>query len=766
MIQPVSKIGDAPKRREDVRFLTGQGAYLDDLTFDDLCHAVFLRSPHAHARIASIEVSAARTAPGVIAVLTIDDVRQDGLFPLMPSAVENPNTGTPFRFLPQPLLADGIVRHVGEPIALIIAETIDLGFDALELIEVDFKLLDVVTTPEAARAPGAPDLSDTVPGNVCLDAHYGDRDAVEKAMGRAAHFVELAVENPRIATNPMEPRGVIGTWDAETRRYTLHVSSQNIHGIRDVTALSLGVDASTVRLVAPDVGGAFGVKNFAYCEMPLLAWAGRRAGRPVKWIATRSEMFLADHQARGHSSTARLALDGEGRFMALKIESAANLGAYMAGSSGLVQATLFSHLAGTVYDIPAVSVQISAVYTNTAPLGVTRAPGFSEASFIIERLIDTAAHECGYDTNDLRRKNFFKAADMPVSNAVGGTIDSGDFTACLDAVLDRADFDGFAARRARSEAEGCLRGFGLAYHIKATGGSPHENVEIKFEADDTVTLITGTQTIGQGHETSFPQIICDLLGVPDSAVNLVDGDTDRIAAGGGHGSSRSTYMAGTSMWRAAQEIIEKGAAYAAGALEAARDDLRFEDGRFRIAGTDRSIGLLDVARIAHDAGEPLDTYNHWTREHMTLPNGAHAVEIEIDPETGKVQLDRYTLVDDYGVLVNPMLVQGQTHGATVQGIGQAILERVVVDPESGQALAASLLDYALPRADDLPFLDVNYLPTPCRTNPLGVKGAAEAAVVGAPAALANAVVDALWPFGVRHFDGAATPERIWSAMRP
>ncbi len=415
------------------------------------------------------------------------------------------------------------------------------------------------------------------------------------------------------------------------------------------------------RIVAPDVGGAFGVKNFAYSEFPLLAWAGRRAGRPVKWIATRSEMFLTDHQARDHISTARLALDDDGRFLALEIRTAANLGAYMVGSSGGVQSALFSHLSGTVYDIPAVSVQVSTVFTNTTPLGVTRAPGFSEANFIIERLIDTAARECGFGPAELRMRNFFRAEAMPVTNALGETVDSGDFAACLNAVLIRADIDGFAARRAESETRGRLRGFGFAYHIKATGGSPHENVEIKFEEDGTVTLISGTQTVGQGHETSFPQIISDLLGVPDSAVRLVDGDTDRIPTGGGHGSSRSTYMAGTSMWRAAQEIIEKGSAFAAEALEAAREDIKFADGRFTVAGTDRSIGLLDVAGMARDAGASLDTYNHWTREHMTFPNGAHAVEIEIDRETGDLEIASYTVVDDYGVLVNPMLAQGQTN---------------------------------------------------------------------------------------------------------
>ena len=399
-----------------------------------------------------------------------------------------------------------------------------------------------------------------------------------------------------------------------------------------------------------------------------------------------------------------------------------------------------------------------------AGFDVTRAPGFSEASFIIERLIDTAARECGFDPADLRRLNLFKAADMPVTNALGETIDSGDFTACLDRVLERADMAGLAARRAQSMARGRLRGFGLACHIKATGGSPHENVEIRFEQDGTVTLITGTQTIGQGHETSFPQIVSTLLGVPDHIVHLVDGDTDRIATGGGHGSSRSTYMAGTSMWRASRETIAKARDVAAEELEAARDDVRFEDGCLVVAGTDRSIGLLDVAAIARQAGASLDTYNHWTRDHMTFPNGAHAVEIEIDPDTGKMRVDRYTLVDDYGVLVNPMLVEGQVHGGVAQGIGQAITEHVVYD-DDGQLLSASFMDYAMPRADDIPMVPFTSEPVLSTANYIGMKGCGEAGTVGALAAVTNAVLDAVWDRGVVRVDMPATPLRVWNWLQ-
>ena len=758
-------MGDAPKRREDVRFLKGQGTFLDDLAFKGLGHAAFLRSPHAHARIDAVDVSSAHAAKGVLAVLTVGDALVDGLAPLYPGTVSHPKTGMPFNFLPQPLLAHGIVRYVGEPIALVVAESLHQALDALELINVEYTILANVTTAEAAQAVDAPQLTSSAPSNLCFEQHLGDAYAVETAMNTAAHLVEMPVSNPRIIINPMEPRGVLGKWNPADSRYTLHVSSQHLHLMRDATAKSLGVESKAVRFVAPDVGGAFGVKNFAYTEFPLIAWAAKRVGRPVKWIATRSEMFLTDHQARDHSARARLAIDTDGRFQALEIRNAVNLGAYMVGSSGAVQATLFTNLAGTIYDIPAISVQTSAVYSNTTPLGVTRAPGYSEASFIMERLIDTAARQCGFDAADLRRRNFFKTEAMPVTSALGESIDSGDFSACLDAVLVEAQFATFGARRTQSEEDGRLRGFGHACHIKATGGVPYENVEIRFEEDDTVTLISGTQSIGQGHETSFPQIISDLLGVPDSSVTLVDNDTDRIERGGGHGSSRSTYMAGTAMYRASEEIIRKGLEFAAGALEADPEDIAFRDGLFSIAGTDRSVGILEVAHIAREAGSPLDTYDHWTREHMTYPNGAHAAEVEIDPETGKVELISYTIADDYGVIVNPMIVHGQAHGAAAQGIGQALLERVVVDPDSGQPQAASFMDYAMPRADDLPPFDVAFHPTRCTTNPLGVKGAAEAACVGAPSAIVNAVIDALWPLGVRNFSGAATPDKVWRAIQ-
>lgn len=760
----VDTIGQSPRRREDRRFVTGQGAYLDDLRFDRLAHAVVLRSPHAHAWIRSIEVAAAQRAPGVLAVLTATDATADGLRPFRPYAEANTQTGEPFAFAPQPLLAHDKVRFAGEPVALVVAETKAQALDAAELIDVDYEALPAITTATAARAAGAPQLSAEIPANTCLDWQTGDIAGADAALARAAHVVSLALGNHRVVTNPMEPRGAVGSFDAATGRYTLHVSSQNIHINRTFVARSLGVDAKSVRFVARDVGGGFGAKNFAYVEHALILWAARRTGRAVKWIASRSDVFLSDHAARDMQADASLALDAEGRFLALRIASVANLGAYMIGVGGGVLTNQYIHLQGSVYRIPSIALHVVAVVTNTAPIGVTRGPGFAEAINIVERLIDEAARRTGIDRAELRRRNMVPPQAMPMTNAFGFQVDSGHFAESLDAALSRADRAGFVERRKKSEAHGRLRGLGFAYHIKGTGGPPDENVDIRFEADGAVSLITGTQHIGQGHETTFPQMLAARLGVANERVRLVQGDTDLIPAGGGHGSSRATYMGGTAIWRACDEIIAKGTALAAEALEAAEADIRFEGERFVVSGTDRAIGLFDVAALGRQKGKPLDTFHAWTREHMTFPNGAHVVEVEIDRDTGRVDLVRYTAVDDYGVLVNPMVATGQAHGAMAQGIGQALLEQAVYDPASGQMVTGSFMDYALPRADDLPSFDLGFNGIPCTTNPLGVKGCGEAGAIAAFPAIANAILDALAPLGVRNFEGPATPARIWQAI--
>jgi carbon-monoxide dehydrogenase large subunit len=747
-------IGDSPRRREDARFVTGHGAYLDDLRFDGVTHAVFVRSPHAHARIVAIDTVAALATPGVIAILTAADVTADRLRPLRPTAEANIQTGEPFRFLPQPLLAEDKVRYVGEPIAMVVAETKNLALDAAERVVIDYEPLPAITRARDAVAPDAPLLSEAVPGNLCLDWTWGQTADVADTIGTAAHVVTIALDNHRVVTNPMEPRGAVGIYDG---RYTLHLSSQNIHGNRDTAAHALGVDASAVRFIAPDVGGGFGAKNFAYAEHALILWAARRTGRPVKWIATRSETFLSDHQARDHLSIATLALDTGGQFLALHVDSIANLGAYMAGGAGGVQTNQYPHLQGSVYNLPAIALRIRAVLTNTTPIGVTRGPGFGEAVNIMERLIDAAAKQCGFDRIELRRRNF--VTETPMTNAFNFVVDSGDFRSAFNMAVTNADLTGFPARLRVSATNGKRRGVGLACHIKATGGLPTENVDIRFEPDGTVSLITGTQTIGQGHETTMPQILADRLGLPNAIIHLKQGDTDLIAMGGGHGSSRATYMGGTAIWRASDIIVAKGKTIAANALEAAESDINFENGLFRVAGTDRTITLLEVATKAPGT---LDTYHQWTREAMTFPNGTHIAEVEVDPETGAVTLERLTAVDDYGIIVNPMIAAGQAHGAIAQGAGQALLEHAVYDPESGQPISGSFMDYAMPRAGDLPSFDLSFAGTRCTTNPVGVKGCGEAGAIALFPAIANAIADAV---GVTTLDGPASAFRVWHAMR-
>ena len=757
------KIGDSPRRREDARFVTGGGAYLDDLPFPQLAHAVFVRSPHPHAIVRGIDTAAAKQVPGVLAVLTIHDADADGLQPMRPGVEVNVQTGEPFAFMPQPLLARDKVRFVGEPVVLVVAETKAQALDAAEWVAVDYAPLASVSTPEAARAPGAPQIADAVPGNLCLDWRHGDTAAVDTAFAQAAHLITQKFVNHRIVTNPMEPRGIVAAYDAIEDRYTAHVSAQAIHNNRDFAARWLGVTPDKVRFIMPDVGGGFGAKNMTYAEHALIPWAARRIGRPVKWIATRSEVFLTDHQARDHHAEATLALDEAGRFLGLRVSSVACLGGYMAGGAGGLQTFQYPHLQGTIYALPAVEILVSAVLTNQTPIGVTRGPGFGETVNILERLIDVAAAQCGFDRADLRRRNMVRA--FPMTNAFGFVVDGGHFSECFEGALANADLPGFVARRAANAEKNALRGLGFACHIKGTGGPPSENVDIRFESDGTVSLITGTVTIGQGHETTFPQILAHRLGIANDRIRLRQGDTDMIPMGGGHGSSRATYMGGTAMWLASDTIIQKGTVIAAKALDAEPSDISFDDGLFLAAGTNRSIDILTVAALARAANTPLDTYHHWTRDAMTFPNGTHVAEVEIDRDTGRVTLERYTAMDDYGVLVNPMVASGQAHGAIAQGSGQALMEHAVYDPTSGQPVAASFMDYALPRAADLPSFDLSFNGTPCTTNPLGVKGAGEAGAVGGFPAVANAILDALEPFGVKGFDGPATPFRIWRAMR-
>lgn len=761
----VAVIGEASSRVEDKKFLTGAGKYLDDLEFPDVCYAVFIRSPHAHARILSLSTAIAKEMPGVLDVVTADDVELSKLNALKPFIQENPNTGERFSFVEQPLLAQNITRYQGEPIVLVIAATLAQALDASERVEIEYSPLPHVVDVKEAVSHKSIKLNSQIDGNIAVKWNTGNSEGIEKIFDNADQVVSLSIQNQRIVTNPMEPRGVVADWSKRTGRYTLYGSSQNIHVMRTCVADMLGVTEESVRFIAPDVGGGFGSKNFCYTEYGLIAWISKKLRRPVKWIASRSEGFLSDHQGRDHQSEVQLALGKDGKFLALKVTSYANLGAYLVGSAGGVQVVQYANLPGTVYNVPVIELKILGVLTNTTPIGVFRGPGYAEANLIIERIIDKAAHQCGFDRAELRRMNLYKADDMPFTNALGGVVDSGNFPKVLDMALKKADYSGFNARKKKMDLNGLLRGIGFAYHIKGTGGAPDENVDVRFNEDATISLIMGTQSIGQGHETTFPQILASQLGISKNKVVLASSDTDRIAFGGGHGSSRSTYMGGTAIFNAVQDIISKGKTIAANEFETSVEDLSFANGSFTVSGTDKSLSIFEVAELGRNLKHPLDTYKKWTREAMTFPNGAHVAEVEIDPATGIVKLKSYTAVDDYGVLVNPSIVKGQMHGAIAQGVGQALLETVIYDESSAQMLTGSFMDYAVPRADDLPFYETAFESTPCATNPLGVKGCGEAGTIAAPSAISSAIIDALRPFGITHIDGPATPEKIWSLIR-
>ena len=751
------KIGQAPRRREDTRFLTGLGRYIDDLAFDVLVHAVVVRSTHGHARINAVDISDAKKAPGVLAVLTGADQAAAGIEPMLPYERANPHSGEAFSYPDQYPLAVDVARYGGQPVALVVAESRNQARDAAELVSVDYDAVPAITTIDAARED---------PANYCLLWRTGDGAAVAAGIKAAAHVTSMLFHNHRIVSNPMEPRGGVGAFDPGSGRYTLTVSAQSLHAARDHIAVSLGVAPSDVRVVAGDVGGGFGSKNFMYAEQILVLWAARVTGRQVKWINERSDGFVSDQQARDHTATAELALDGEGRFLAFSLDGCGNLGAYLTGGMGRLHTDQFAALPGGPYIIPAIHLTVAAVYTNTVPIGVSRGPGYAESSNIIERLIDRAAAEMQLDRFELRRRNLARIA--PYAHPMGLTIDSGAYLENFDAAVARARNE-FEIRQRDAESRGCRRGLGVVYHIKATFGVPVENVELTFGPDDHLTLVTGTQSIGQGHETTFPQILSDLLGVPFDQIRYCDGDTDLTPKGGGHGSSRATSMAGTAMYRAVQDIIAKGCRVAAHALEAAEADIEFHDGRFQVAGTDRDMDIMAVAKLARDAGEEggrgLDTFHEYVREAHTFPNGCHIAEVEVDPETGTVALKRYTGADDYGTIINPMVIEGQVHGAIAQGVGQGLMERAVYEEGSGQLLSGSFMDYPMPRAADVPSFDLTFNEIACTTNPLGVKGSGEGGAIAGLPAIANAVLDALEPYGVTEMVGPATPENVWRAIQ-
>ncbi|MBY0323827.1 MAG: xanthine dehydrogenase family protein molybdopterin-binding subunit [Reyranella sp.] len=759
-------IGQSLRRLEDQRFLTGRGRYVDDIVVADCLYGHVLRSPHAHAVIKGIEVSAAAELAGVRAVYTHADLAAEGLghMPCL-AAVK------PMIVPPRPALADGRARHVGDPVAFIVADRAEIAREAAELIEVDYEALDAVVDGIAALAPDAPAIWTEAPGNLVYHVQRGDADAVAKAMVEAAHVVEVDVMNNRVIVTPIEPRSGIARYDAANDTMDLELTGQGVHGIRrQLAEFIFKLPLDKVRVHAPDVGGGFGMKNFLYPEWILLLFAARKLGRPVRWLADRAEEFVMGAQGRDIAATARLGLAADGRLLALDVKMVANLGAYLSGNGPGASVVAASTAQGGVYDIPAIAVDIRGALTNTVPVDAYRGAGKPEANYIIERAIEAAARKLGRDPAELRRQNLISS--FPHRTALGMAIDSGGFVANLDAAVARADAKGFAARRAAAKAQGRLLGIGVACFLETSRGAPNEGAEVRFEGDGKVMVAVGTESNGQGHETAFAQIAADRLGVPIEAVRYVQADTGQVKSGAGHGGARSMHMGGAAVVKAIDATLAKARTLAAHLLQASEDELVFADGRFAVQGSDRSVALPTLARSAEDPANLPDGMEKGLGVHVmnmtdvfTFPSGCHVAEVDIDPETGAVALVRYTAVDDYGRLINPLLTEGQVQGGVTQGIGQAMVEHTVYDPSSGQLLSGSLMDYALPRADDLPLFDIELIERPTAANPLGVKGSGQAGCIAAPQTVMAAILDALRPAGVETLDMPATPERVWRALR-
>ena len=761
-------IGQPVPRSEDPVLLRGEGHYADDVSLPGQAHAVMMRSGHAHGVIVGIDTRAARGMPGVLGVYTATDLEAAGIGPLPPRQVMHNRDGTPMLSPVRYALATDKVRHVGEAIGAVVAETLAQAKDAAEAVQAEIEPLPAVTTPSAAAAPGSPLLYDDVPGNVGLDFHFGDSDKVDAAFARAAHVTRLQLRNNRIIVNAMEPRSAIAQYDPEHRHWTLHVGCQGVFGFRNYIAGVLGIERDQLRVLTDRVGGSFGMKQPTYAEYYCILHAARELGRPVKWTDDRSGSFLSDSHGRDAEMTAELALDRDGNFLAVRLTGFGNLGATY-GAPGPPTRNAVRNTLG-VYRTPLIEVSTKCAFTNTTPVGAYRGAGRPEANYYMERLVETAAAETGIDRVELRRKNHIPPDVMPYKAPNGTTYDSGDFTNLLDKALALADWVGFAARQAGSRARGLLRGRGISDYLELTGPPGREMGGIRFEADGTVTIITGTLDYGQGHASPFAQVLSTRLGIPFRNIRLLQGDSDALIAGGGTGGSKSMMTSGTAIVEAGEKVIEKGREIAAHVLEAAAADIEFRAGRFTIAGTDRSVGLMELAEKIHAGLElpsslpqSLDVQNISDGPPSAFPNGCHIAEVEVDPETGAVEVVRYTFVNDFGTVINPLLVNGQAHGGIVQGIGQALHEHVVYD-EEGQLLTGSYMDYTLPRAGDAPMFAHAFHPVPAKTNVLGVKGCGEAGCAGALPSVINALVDALREYGIRHIDMPATPERVWRAI--
>jgi carbon-monoxide dehydrogenase large subunit len=751
--------GQSPRRSEDIPLVQGRGRYADDLATPGAAHLYVLRSPHAHARIVRIDVAAARKAPGVVAVLTGQDARADGLGEI-PCLVPVTNAdGTPRGETPRPVLAVDRVRFVGDPVAVVVAETRNAAKDASELIEIEYEALPAVADAYAATKADAPVVWDAISGNVCFHLALGDRAAADAAFKLAARVVRVELVNNRLVANSLEPRAAVAEYDAATDRSTLTTPTQGPHLIHGQLAEAvLKIPPEKLRVVSGNVGGGFGMKIFAHPEQPLVVWASRRLKRAVRWTGERSESFLSDVQGRDNYTIVELALDANARFLALRVQTYANMGAYLSNFGPFIPQLALFVLSG-VYRIPAIALDLKGVMTNTVPVDAYRGAGRPEGIYLVERVVDAAARESGLPPDEIRRRNFIDA--FPYQTPVDSNYDSGDFDGAMRLAMERADWNGFVARREGAAKRGKLRGIGLAMYIERCGGGTGDTVTVKVSGDGKVTALSGMQDNGQGHVSGLKQILSERLGIDADAIEVVQGDTD-VTPNGMTGGSRFLAIGGVAAQSAADEAVAKGKETAGSLLEAASADVEYRDGKYWIAGTDRGVSLFEVAKKARGL-EATHTRNPDT---YTYPNGCHIVEVEIDPETGETRIDRYTIVDDFGRTMNPLLAEGQIHGGTVQGVGQALLEHAVYDPGTAQLLAGSFTDYTMPRADDVPSFDCRFHNVPCTGNPLGVKGAGEAGAVGAPAAVINAIVDALRArVSLNHIDMPATREKVWRALR-
>jgi aerobic carbon-monoxide dehydrogenase large subunit len=758
------------RRVEDPRLLKGGGAYTDDITPAGALFGVVLRSPHAAAKILSIDTAAAKATPGVKGVFTAADLKADGLAGLPCAVVLDNRDGTKQFTPPRPTLADGAVHHVGDPVVFIVADTPRAARDGAEAVMVDYDILPSITDLAAALDKDAALVWPEAGSNMCFDWEIGDKAATDAEFAKAAHVTRLTVVNNRIIVSSMEARAALAEYDAATGRWTLHANTQGGWLVKGLIAGVFGVEAEKFRVITPDVGGGFGMKLFLYPEHVLTCYAARKLGAPVKWTSERSEAFLSDTQGRDNITLGEIATDKDGKVLALRTRNVANMGGYLSNFAPYIPTLAGTGVLASIYGFKAVYANVIGVFTHTVPVDAYRGAGRPESNYLVERLMDAAARELKIDRVEFRRRNMVGPEAMPHSTPVGKTYDSGDFKVVLDHGLKLMDWNGFEARRAASAAKGKRRGIGLAYYLEATGGDATERAEIRFADDGFVDVFVGTQSTGQGHETAYVQLTVDQLGVPGEKVRIVQGDTDTIPVGGGTGGARSLYSEGQAILKTATTVIEKGRRAASEALEAALPDIQFEQGRFSVVGTDRGIDIITLAttqRAKAAKGEDvttLDAAEIAAIDHHTFPNGCHIAEVEIDPETGVVVVARYSVTDDVGKVVNPMIVRGQVHGGVAQGFGQAVLERTAYDDGSGQLLSGSFMDYCLPRADDLPDIEVDLIEVPCGTNPLGVKGAGEAGAVGSPPAVINAIIDALAPIGITHIDMPATPEKIWRAI--